>query len=611
MNSEKKYAIIFASIVLSIAVAFLAIVTGISWDYFVSKLTGEKYYTQEQYDNSKNEAFQEKDELEKRLQDLRNTIEKQNSQITDLQAEVNSYRVSNNDLISQRDEAIKTRDELQGKVDKLLEDASKNSALIDQYVSQIGQLNSKIEDLNNQIKNHDSIVASLNEKISQLEKSIKYYENFVSELEQGDSVVVKFEYNGSVVNVQTIKKGSHVSYEHPQDTLYVIFNYWMVDNQRIELSDYVVQESVTIVANVTLKYDVKFKVDGNENYSAQIVEKGQRVQSLPSTPTKPGYAFDGWTLNGVDVVDPLQYTIDRNVVFEAKFTQVFDVTFKYEDETKSTQKVRIGEFASNVEVENTRYKHFNGWKVGDQIVSVESYSITQNTEFVADITYYFDVKFMIEDHQVGETQLVEKGHFASVEDPGVDNFFYWTIDGEQEVDVSSYAINENVVFKAKLGQWVKLTLSLSDPADMLFGDRSEYDPSYYSFNISELKTGDIFKFSFDGRADLGTGDSWMLNTQDGSGVYGWTWNGSAWVQNSREENDTKNFGETIVLYSTKPFVSQLGIAAPSSFVDSEPFDNMFTVSVSCKQDGVLTIEWSDSAGFYLSKLMISELYVLR
>jgi hypothetical protein len=44
---------------------------------------------------------------------------------------------------------------------------------------------------------------------------------------------------------------------------------------------------------------------------------------------------------------------------------------------------------------------------------------------------------------------------------------------------------------------------------------------------------------------------------------------------------------------------------------SEKTDNPFTITISCKEDGVITIEWDDKAGFYIDKIGIFGIFVLK
>ncbi len=376
-----------------------------------------------------------------------------------------------------------------------------NLTTISNLNAQIVSLNAQIVTLQNQYQGNQDTISALNDKIKQLEKSIEYYEQFIANLESGENVVATFEFNGSVYSIQILQKGGKVLFPTPESTTYAIFNYWQTESgEKVQdTSSYTISENTKFVANVTLKFDVKFSVDGVVRES-QIVENGQKP-SLPSeTPSKAGYDFDGWTLNGVDIVDPTQQSVTQNTTYIAKFTQKFTVNFMYESETKSTQEVRSGGHAQNVEIESTTYKKFNGWKVNGEIVNVEDYEIVGATTFVADITYYYDVKFMVNGEQYGQTQTIEAGKFASVPgDPSMAgyDFMGWTVNGSDMVDVASYSVNTTTTFTAKFVSFKFESIEINFPTranNILFQDKfnayyvwSDGVNTYFSRYVSSSK----------------------------------------------------------------------------------------------------------------------------
>lgn len=88
-----------------------------------------------------------------------------------------------------------------------------------------------------------------------------------------------------------------------------------VENQKI-------YADTTFVADITYKYDVKFMVDGSE-YDSQIVIRNG-YPTLPETPTKDGYEFKGWSIDGVNIIENISTTvITSNTTYYALFIQVF------------------------------------------------------------------------------------------------------------------------------------------------------------------------------------------------------------------------------------------------------------------------------------------------
>ncbi len=285
----------------------------------------------------------------------------------------------------------------------------------------------------------------------------------------------------------------------------MIFNYWTVGGDKITLSDYTINDSVTIVANVTYKFDVKFMVDDQQS-EKQIVEKDHFATFPTTTPSKPGYEFDGWTINGVDIVEVTSYKITGNTTFIAKFTKLHNVVFLYESETKSTQSVRNGEYAQNVSVESTEYKVFNGWTVEGIKVQVDSYKITCDVTFVASITYYYDVTFMSENNSILNV-IVKQNDYANFTGDipvySVEHYDFvgWTINGNDIVDLTSYKITANTTFIAKFDFHQCIVYV--------------YDKPYGSSGVSVVKTMKVPYGSVLGSVDF------VPELTDDQGLKGW------------------------------------------------------------------------------------------
>lgn len=376
------------------------------------------------------------------------TISGLNTQIAQLQKEIADLENSGDDkdkTIAQKNTQITN---LQSTVSQLQKTNELNVETITNLNNQIASLNTQITDMTLQIQNNSTNVTALNNKIAELEKSVAYYEQYIANLENGEQVVATFEFNGSVYNIQIVNKNSTVSVVNPTSTDYVIFNYWTVNGEQIDLSTYQITSNVKIVANVTLKYDVKFMADDTE-YDSQIVIKNGYA-TIPANPTKTGYEFDGWTLNGIDIVNPNTTAITQNTTYVAKFTKLHTVTFMYENATYTTQTVRNNEYSTNVIVNNTDYKVFNGWKLNGVIVDVTSQKIVADTTFIADITYKHNVIFMV-DNEVYNSQFVVDNHYSIMPtNPVKTNYIFvgWSINGYDIVDISSFTIQNDTVFTA-------------------------------------------------------------------------------------------------------------------------------------------------------------------
>lgn len=414
-----------------------------SYSSQVKNLTTQKNNLQSQVDNLNTI----KANNETTIADLNNQISSLQSQITNL---TNSGEDKSEQIANLNAQVIN----LQKTVNQLQKTNQMNLETITSLNTQIASLNSQISELTENSQNYTGKINALNNKIAELQKSITYYETYISQLESSEQVVATFEFDGSVYNIQIVNKGSKLAVATPTSTTYKIFNGWTVNGQTIDLNTYTISANTKIIADITYKYDVKFKV-GDEIISSQIITKNA-CATLPTNPTKSGYEFDGWSINGVDVISNISSKqVTENTTYIAVFTKLHTVTFVYENETKSTQIVRNGNLASNIDVVNTQYKVFNGWAVNDTIIDLSNYKIMAYTVFVASITYKFDVKFMVDNSIYNSQMIVKNSNAILPTNPTKDGYEFdgWTINGTDIVNnITNIAVTENTTYKAVFTQ---------------------------------------------------------------------------------------------------------------------------------------------------------------
>lgn len=724
MSTTKKVLTIIFSILIIGVFAFLLTWGIINWSKVKDGMAGNGLYTQEDvqksYEDGYSTALKDKDEYDKLINSYRDTITTQNDLISQYTSEATALNNSIKDYqgqvatLNEQRAALETQIEtlntikasneititelngqiaelstqiltLQGNKDEnerqiaalteqltnlqnlntqLQENNALNAKTINGLNAQIASLNNQIADLTLQTQNNSSVVNALNAKIAELQKSVSYYEQYLSTLESGEQVVATFEFDGSVYNIQVVNKNSLLTVATPPSTAYVIFNGWTVDGEPIDLATYRITTNTKIVADVTHKCEVNFMVDG-ENYHNEIVLKNAKV-TPPAAPTKNGYVFEGWTIDGNSVVNLTAYTVTQNVTFTAKFTKQYSVVFKYEDTTLKNETVKSGNYATAPTATSTAYKVFNGWKVNGVAVNVSEYRITSDTVFVADITYKYDVKFMadgkthntqiierngkptvptaptkpnyvfvgwsidgtntvnVSNYTVTEnvtftalfrvdkftvtfkngdttiaTQEVQNGGYATMPTFNSDTFVGWTVDGKAVINLATYKITANTTFTAKFGTWTRL----GDDMLYVYGDSTM---NSVDIAVSGLKAGDKIKVTANyikaNIRDDGNNSFWY-NSPDGNGCYGYEYGYDGQWQQLQYEGDGGNAGDK-ELTSLAPFSATLGLVDYGT-------ENTFTITISCKRDGYLTIEWSDNAGFYIEMMTMWELYVLR
>lgn len=376
------------------------------------------------------------------------TIDELNAQIKTLSNEKNNLIIENtnyyNSISSLNNQIINLQN-----INSQLENTNVlHQNTISSLNSQIATLNEQISSITLQGQNNNAQINALNNKIIELQESINYYERYIASMESEEKVVATFEFDGSVYNIQIVNKNSLITVTTPASTDYVIFNGWKVGDELIDLTTYSITTNTKFVADITYRYDVKFVVDGVEKAS-QIVTKNETPNQVQN-PSKAGYEFDGWSIDGTNIVDPYNNQIIENTTYIAVFTKLHTVKFVYENETKSTQTIRNGEYATDVNVDNTNYKVFNGWKVNGSLVTIANYKITSDTIFVADLTYKYDVIYMI-DGEIYNSQIVAANNYPKLPTNPTKvgyEFDGWSINGETIINTSTMPIVSNVTYVA-------------------------------------------------------------------------------------------------------------------------------------------------------------------
>lgn len=408
----------------------------------------------------------QKTELETQVDNLttiktnnENTIADLNNQITSLKFQVTTLTNSNENKAEQIEQLNTQISNLQSTVSQLQTTNDLNLQTITSLNTQIASLNTQITEMTTQSQNSNSQINALNNRINELQESINYYENYIASLETSEQVVATFEFDGSVYNIQIVNKGAKVSVIDPTSTDYVVFNYWTVDGEQIDLATYTLNTNTKIVANVTYKYDVKFVVDG-ANLDSQVVTQNA-CPTLPSNPTKDGYEFDGWTTNGVDVISNIDTTpIAQNTTYTAKFTKLHTVTFMVDSEIFDTQIVRNGKLVTLPENPTKENYDFDGWTLNENsVINISEINILADTIFTAKFTQLFTVSFSSSDNQFVTNSIiysyqVREGELAT--DTAFDKptkeyyeFVSWMVKdgwGSKEVDLSTYQIFEDTLF---------------------------------------------------------------------------------------------------------------------------------------------------------------------
>ena len=181
-------------------------------------------------------------------------------------------------------------------------------------------------------------------------------------------------------------------------------------------------------------------------------------------------------------------------------------TFMYDDEIYLVQLYESGSKVSIQAPQNTEHITFESWLVDGQEVDLETYTITENTTFVAKLTYYQIVTYK-DGETVLKTQRVKKadvldtqGYVAPTK--SYFNFVEWQLNGESIA--KGFAVNDDIVLTAKyeyalngqyvyyfqvVGNWLEGVFTISDTTieDVISRKRSINDNTLITFALSDNK----------------------------------------------------------------------------------------------------------------------------
>ena len=231
-------------------------------------------------------------------------------------------------------------------------------------------------------------------------------------------------------------------------------------------------------------HTVTFKGGAGENVtnlptSPVTVAHGETV-TVTETPTRAGYTFRGWSVDGENVVDLSTYQITEDTTFITLWdTETFEVSFISSSQavTIDSQFVETGKTAAEPTVELPEGYFISGYyNNGDYTVDYDF-----NTVITAAKTIYvkvdiqkFDVTFdaVLDDETDPATQNVEYGQNVNTTGLELTNenntFVGWKLkdtDDEEIVDLTTYQIKEATDFVAVWARkTVNITFNVSDHA---------------------------------------------------------------------------------------------------------------------------------------------------
>ena len=386
---------------------------------------------------------------------------------------------------------------------------------------------------------------------------------------------------------------------------------WALTADGDAVTDFKVTGDITYYAVYTSavnKYDVKFMLDGEQIGETQNIDY-DTAPTMPETPTKAAtaeytYTFAGWYTAAEGGEKAEDFTVKGNATYYGRFTSTknrYEIKFVDGDgnQVGETQTVEYGTAANApataTKAATDKYTYaFEGWyTAAEGGEKVTDFTVKANATYYAHFTSTvnkYDVKFMLDGEQVGETQSVEYDAKATKPaDPtktGDAQYSYdfegWYNAAEGGEKVEDFTVKGNATYYARYTRRVnKYTVKIIDGNG---ADLSEESMEYGS--IVELPT----PTEIDGK--------YFVEWRDADDV---VWN----------EDSTVTGNVTL-----HPFYKEYGLVVDESFYQRDKSDFTVTASEEAVPLGYKTVWKTSTVNNYIhgssySKIVLSKYSEVR
>ena len=245
------------------------------------------------------------------------------------------------------------------------------------------------------------------------------WEKISSEDDSKTTYEITLEYDGKTDTIK-VSDGKISSLPVPEKDGYNFVG-WFNGNNEVKAGDTVTgnmtlkarfekKSNDTTVTDNTVKYSVTFDSNGGSKVSSQtVVENGKA--KMPKAPTKTGYTFSGWTLDGKSYDFGSKVTKDITLVASWKKnaeTKEYTVTFDSNGGSSvKSQKIAQNAKASEPVTPTREGYKFLGWYLNDKLYSFNT-AVTKNITLTAKWEKLPELTYSIEDEPgsvVGQVRI--------------------------------------------------------------------------------------------------------------------------------------------------------------------------------------------------------------
>lgn len=325
------------------------------------------------------------DEKTSRISELENQVETDKTNISNLQAQISTLQNDKSTLETDVAEKQKRITALENEVSSLQDSVTNKQSQIETLQSEVATLTSEKESLQTTISQNEQTIAQLQEDKLSLQNEVTRLTGLIAGYEdiKNGTFEVDFYIGDVLYATKVVKNGNSVKgLENPQDTNEYRFDGWSLDgNTLVDVSSYVITENTIFYALTTQKFKAEFQDFDNVTYSIEYVISGSYV-SVPELPSKEGYVFVNWMVDGQDV-DLSVYSITENTVFVPKFKAQYTISFIDGSSTLSSSNVLEDENVAFPTAPSKEGYTFVGW-----ICNGKTYTSSSKVKPTTNMTFY-------------------------------------------------------------------------------------------------------------------------------------------------------------------------------------------------------------------------------
>ena len=346
----------------------------------------------------------------------------------------------------------------------------------------ISQLNSQIATLTKNNKDYTNQLAQLNEQKANLQSQV---DNLTAIKTNNENTIASL--NTQIASLQSQVANLTNSGEDKSEQITIL------NNQITNLQNTISQLQTTNDLNENTITSLSNQVT---SLNTQIVNLNNQIAELTLT-----------SLNSQNQVNALNNKItelQKSVAYYESYIASLEsgeqvvATFEFDGSVYNIQIVNKGSKLSVTTPTSTAYKVFNGWTVNGEAIDLTTYTINANTKIVADVTYKYDVKFMV-DETIYSSQIVAKNTCVTLPTAPTKEgreFLGWSLNGVDIIEnITSEQITANTTYFAVFDEF-KYTVTFVYPPSVMDGMcnyRTEYEGNedkFVLYKVIRFKPGE-------------------------------------------------------------------------------------------------------------------------